>query len=211
MRTPQKYLNNFKQGIITKEMLTFCLFSSNKRAKNYRDKIREYKRTLRNSFYSYDKYNYLENYTEKMKMYYSQKETMLSIVKPTCIHKEFAGYERIRIFDYDDDYDEYLESGQFVWQNSYFDNDIGREVYFGDIEDKSKPKYRWYVFYDFKNGNSFHSPIEEKDISTKFKDLDIVEIDTLDTHGKDISELASTDFVKKIVNLIRNGNYQYVD
>lgn len=33
MRTPQKYLNNFKQGIITKEMLTFCLFSSNKRAK----------------------------------------------------------------------------------------------------------------------------------------------------------------------------------
>lgn len=212
MRTPQKYLNDFKQGIITKEMLTFCLFSSNKRAKNCRDKIREYKKTLKSSYYLYDKYNYLDNYTEKMKMYYFQKETMLSIVEPTCIHKEFAGYGRIRIFDYgEDDYDKYLESGQFVWQNSYFDNNIGREVYFGDIEDKSKPKYRWYIFYDFKNGYSFHSPIEEKDISTKFKDLDIVEIDTLDTHGKDISELASTNFVNKIVDLIRNGNYQYVD
>lgn len=28
---------------------------------------------------------------------------------------------------------------------------------------------------------------------------------------KDISELASTNFVNKIVSLIRNGNYQYVD
>lgn len=118
---------------------------------------------------------------------------------------------RSNIGDIKYDYDKYLESGQFVWQNSYFDNNIGREVYFGDIEDKSKPKYRWYVFYDFKNGYSFHSPIEERDISTKFKDLDIVEIDTLDTHGKDISELASTNFVNKIVDLIRNGNYQYVD
>ena len=52
MRTPQKYLNNFKQGIITKEMLTFCLFSSNKRAKNCRDKIREYKRTLTATIYT---------------------------------------------------------------------------------------------------------------------------------------------------------------
>lgn len=43
MRTSPKYLSDFKQGIITKEMLTFCLFSSNKRAKNCRDKIREYK------------------------------------------------------------------------------------------------------------------------------------------------------------------------
>ena len=163
MRTPQKYLNNFKQGIITKEMLTFCLFSSNKRAKNCRDKIREYKKTLKNSYYLYDKYNYLDNYTEKMKMYYFQKETMLSIVEPTCIHKEFAGYGRIRIFDYgEDDYDKYLESGQFVWQNSYFDNNIGREVYFGDIEDKSKPKYRWYVFMILKMDTHFIHQLRRK-------------------------------------------------
>lgn len=38
MRTPVEYTNNLKKGIITDQMLVDCLFSVNKRAKNWRDK-----------------------------------------------------------------------------------------------------------------------------------------------------------------------------
>ena len=49
MRTPKEYTNNIKNYIITKQMLLDCLYSSNKRAKNWRDKEREYR-------HSYDYY-----------------------------------------------------------------------------------------------------------------------------------------------------------
>lgn len=41
MKTPLEYTKNLKNKIITKQMLLDCLYSSNKRAKNYRDKERE--------------------------------------------------------------------------------------------------------------------------------------------------------------------------
>ena len=37
MRTPKDFSENIKNGIITTEMLNECLYSVNKRAKNYRD------------------------------------------------------------------------------------------------------------------------------------------------------------------------------
>ena len=43
MRTPAAYNNNLKNHIITMQMLVDCLYSSNKRAKNWRDKQREYR------------------------------------------------------------------------------------------------------------------------------------------------------------------------
>lgn len=44
MRTPAAWTKNIRNGIITDEMLEAALFSVNKRAKNYRDKKREYSR-----------------------------------------------------------------------------------------------------------------------------------------------------------------------
>ena len=41
MRTPKDFSENIKNGIITTEMLNECLYSVNKRAKNYRDAKRE--------------------------------------------------------------------------------------------------------------------------------------------------------------------------
>ena len=41
MKTPKIYQDNIKNRIITKQMLLDCLYSSNKRAKNWRDKERE--------------------------------------------------------------------------------------------------------------------------------------------------------------------------
>jgi hypothetical protein len=42
MKTPREYnTKSLKNGIVTKTMLSDCLYSVNKRAKNYRDRVRE--------------------------------------------------------------------------------------------------------------------------------------------------------------------------
>ena len=41
MKTPKEYRDNLLNHIITKQMLVDCLYSANKRAKNYRDKERK--------------------------------------------------------------------------------------------------------------------------------------------------------------------------
>ena len=41
MKTPKEYRDNLLNHIITKQMLVDCLYSVNKRAKNYRDKERK--------------------------------------------------------------------------------------------------------------------------------------------------------------------------
>jgi hypothetical protein len=51
MRTPKEYTKNLERRIITKEMLQDCLLSVNKRAKNCRDKEREYHNRYRHSQY----------------------------------------------------------------------------------------------------------------------------------------------------------------
>ena len=57
MKTPLEYTKNLKNHIITPQMLLDCLYSSNKRAKNWRDKEQEYREFYRSSRYSYDKYD----------------------------------------------------------------------------------------------------------------------------------------------------------
>ena len=47
MKTPKHYNDNLKNNIITEEMFSDCLYSVNKRAKNYRDKAHEYKHRYR--------------------------------------------------------------------------------------------------------------------------------------------------------------------
>lgn len=206
MKTPKEYTQNLKDKKITKSMLEDCLFSVNKRAKNMRDKVREYKRTIRNNRYLYDRYNYLEQYEGKRDMYYKQKETLLTVLKPVCIHKEFGGYSRIRIYDYEQEYIKNRKN--FVWQNCFLDRETGMEVWFGDVEDKEHPKYRYYLYYELGE-HSFHTPIDEKDIN-KY-DLDVIGIDTLDTHGEDIHDLVSAQFVRKVIALIKTKNYEYVN
>lgn len=70
-------------------MLCSALYSVNKRAKNYRDKKREYKH------YRYAKYDYAGQSEEKEKELYKLKSDLLTVLRPVCIHKEFIGYERV--------------------------------------------------------------------------------------------------------------------
>lgn len=109
MRTPKEYTENLKRGIITEAMLQDCLFSVNKRAKNYRDKEREYRNRYRsNYYYRHDIYNNEERYRTKKNEYYAQKDLLLTILSPVCIHKELIGYERKRIYDYEKEYSRHV-------------------------------------------------------------------------------------------------------
>ena len=205
MKTPKEYVDNLNKGIITKQMLSDCLYSCNKRAKNCRDKERDYRERYRHNFYAYDKYDTEERYRKKKDEYYAQKDALLAVIQPICIHKE--GYDqKTRVYDYEEKYDDLFEEGNYFHSNSYYDKDLNEEVFFIDTYIKA---YRYYLFYDLGLGHTFHTPIESYDIS-KY-DLPVVEIDELTTFGDSIERLVSNQFTDKVLNLIRSGNYKLVD
>lgn len=90
MKTPPEYTKNLKKKIITEQMLSDCLFSVNKRAKNYRDQAQKHK---------FDYYGGASQRAE-MERYYGYKEQFLSFLEPICIHKQYTGQERRRVYDY---------------------------------------------------------------------------------------------------------------
>ena len=210
MRTPAAYNNNLKNHIITMQMLVDCLYSSNKRAKNWRDKQSDY--FCRRKYCGmYDKYGNEGNAREKKEEYYHQKEVMLSVLNPICIHKEHLrdDYAKERIYDYEDEYWEYKDKGIFIHTGSYYDKELRQEVEFGDIIAEVFPVYKYYLFYDVGSSHTFHTPIKEEDVS-KY-DLPVVEIDKLDTRGYDIADLLSNQFVKKVIELIMSEDFELVE
>lgn len=195
MRTPKEYMNNIKAGIITDKMLAESLFSVNKRAKNCRDKEREYRN-------SYDIYNNCEKYREQKEVYYRAKDKMLSLLSPVCIHKE-SFMKRTRIYDYEPYYWEELEQNKVVHTGEYFDKDLKEYVEFADVllEDA-----RYYLFYKI-GSYSFHSPIFEYELDN-YSELNTIKIDSLITNGKAISELLSTQFINKMLDVIQSGKFE---
>ena len=153
MRTPTMYTKNLKNHVITTQMLLDCLFSVNKRAKNYRDQERKY-RNMR-----YDYYDNEEKNRSKKEEYYHKKDLMLSIIEPVCIHREvFERSWRERIYDYEDEYWEF--KNEFVYTNGYWDNELKEYVEFGDVIREEKD-YRYYLFYDLGGNHTFHTPIDD--------------------------------------------------
>ena len=69
MITPKQYTKNLKDGIITTAMIEDCLFSVNKRAKNCRDKVNEYK-GWREQYRYLNIWNYVKNYYDRKDEYY---------------------------------------------------------------------------------------------------------------------------------------------
>ena len=86
MKTPKEYQDNLKKRIITEEMFTDCLYSVNKRAKNYRDKAREYKSRYRHSYIAVD-----SQYT-KMNEFYALKERFLTNSKKSSMTSISRGW-----------------------------------------------------------------------------------------------------------------------
>ena len=87
MNTPKNFIYNLKNGFITKDTLGFVIYSINKRAKNYRDKEREYRDYYKRNFYAYDKFGNEDRNEEKKLDMYKKKQYLLNFLIPIKIHK----------------------------------------------------------------------------------------------------------------------------
>lgn len=164
MSSPKKdWVKYLKNKTITEEILSVSLYSANKRAKNCRDKIHEYRHC---GYYSQKLDKSIERYQAQMEKYYNMKDIMLSLLLPVGVH------------------------------TNYFDN--------GEEE--------LLLYYKTAYG-SYHQPIREEDIkNVKFKGS-VPEKKTLDsfkTHGADINDLVSAQFVNKVCELIKTDDFSYV-
>ena len=185
MKPTKDYIKNINRRTITTQMLEDCLYSVNKRAKNCRDKVNEYK-GWREQYRNLNIWNYVKKYYDKKDEYYAEKEVLLKLLKPYCIHVEKAEF----------------------WH------------------DFKKSKYnKYYLFYKMPH-RSFHTPLdfinrEHRDwndedklrwIGENYGELPIVKLtDNILTQGHDVGDLISCQFVKKVIDLIKRGNYTYIE
>lgn len=204
METPKEYSKNLKNKILTTDMLVDCLFSVNKRAKNCRDKEREYRDKNRNHYYT-DKYNTEEKYRKKKEEYYSQKEKILSLFTPDCIHEE-TQTKRVRIYDYEVGYETNYTIDDVVYSGHFFNRETNEYVCFDDV---MLPCTHYYLFYDFGKC-SFHTPIDHS-LVKNYPELEVKNIGSLMTYGKNIDVLLSTHFVNKVIAMIEGKDYTYLD
>ena len=207
MRTPKKYSDLIKNKEITNKIIAECIYSVNKRAKNYRDKMEDYKQA---GFYKY-KENSIENAKEQKEKFYSMKEDLLLNFRPKLIHKQYAGEKKQRVYSYQKNYEKlYNEKrNDIVWENSYYDYDRNKEVEFFDYSLGEK-KYLYFLYYEIGE-YSFHTPITEER-AEKNTQLEIKEIDeNFQTHGADIVDLLSTQFVQKVIDLLDSGDYTIIE
>lgn len=207
MRTPKRYTDLIKNKKITNQIIAECIYSVNKRAKNYRDKIKDYKQ---GGFYKYKEDN-IENAKEQKEKYYSMKEDLLLNFSPKLIHKKYDGEKIQRVYSYQKNYTK-LYNGKrndIVWENSYYDYDRNKEVDFFDYSLGEK-KYLYFLYYEIGE-YSFHTPITEERVE-KNTQLEIKEIDeNFQTHGADIVDLLSTQFVQKVIDLLDSGDYTIIE
>ncbi len=207
MRTPKRYTDLIKNKKITNQIIAECIYSVNKRAKNYRDKIEDSNQA---GFYKYKEINN-EKAKEQKERYYSMKEDLLLNFSPKLVHKQYVGEKRQRVYSYQKNYEKlYNEKrNDIVWENSYYDYDRNKEVEFFDYSLGEK-KYLYFLYYEIGE-YSFHTPITEER-AEKNTELEIKEIDeNFQTHGADIVDLLSTQFVQKVIDLLDSGDYTIIE
>ena len=207
MRTPKRYTDLIKNKKITNQIIAECIYSVNKRAKNYRDKIEDSNQA---GFYKYKEINN-EKAKEQKERYYSMKEDLLLSFSPKLVHKQYVGEKRQRVYSYQKNYEKlYNEKrNDIVWENSYYDYDRNKEVDFFDYSLGEK-KYLYFLYYEIGE-YSFHTPITEERAEKNTK-LEIKEIDeNFQTHGADIADLLSTQFVQKVIDLLDIGVYTIIE
>jgi hypothetical protein len=95
MKTPKSYIENLDNGIVTEKMLCDVLYSYNKRAKNWRDKKRQYKYS-----YAANSYVWFNTALDNEKKYYEYKSELLNLIEPECIHEEILENEYETIYQY---------------------------------------------------------------------------------------------------------------
>jgi hypothetical protein len=170
METPRAWKKNLEAGILTLEMVEACLYSINKRAKNYRDLARKYRHSGVPRIYVQD---YIDSAEENEIELYKMKDLLLkTLFSPSCIHKQT--HHR---------YDEY-----------------------GDVYDVDE----YFLFYELPNC-TFHLPIDELELEEwEAKGVRLEKEVELKTTGENPVRLVSRQFCKKVVELVKSGNYKFI-
>lgn len=207
MKTPNLYKELINEKKITNEIIAECIYSVNKRAKNYRDKIKEYKNGRSHQHLESN----IEKAEEEMGKYYQLKEEFLKVFTTNLIHKQFIGEKKKRVYSYEKNYEKLLKekTNDIFWKNSYYDYDKDMEIEFFDYHLGTK-KYLYFLYCEIGE-YSFHSPVSEK-IAESNTELEIQEIDeNFKTHGSKNEGLLSMQFVKKVLELLQSEDYTIVD
>ena len=207
MKTPKLYNDLINEKKITNEIIAECVYYVNKRAKNYRDKIKEYKNGRSHQHLESN----IEKAEEEMGKYYQLKEEFLKVFTPNLIHKQFIGEEKKRVYSYEKNYEKLLKekTNDIFWKNSYYDYDKDMEIEFFDYHLGTK-KYLYFLYCEIGE-YIFHSPVSEK-IAESNTELEIQEIDeNFKTHGSKNEGLLSMQFVKKVLELLQSEDYTIVD
>ena len=207
MKTPKLYNDLINEKKITNEIIAECVYYVNKRAKNYRNKIKEYKNGRSHQHLESN----IEKAEEEMGKYYQLKEEFLKVFTPNLIHKQFIGEKKKRVYSYEKNYEKLLKekTNDIFWKNSYYDYDKDMEIEFFDYHLGTK-KYLYFLYCEIGE-YSFHSPVSEK-IAESNTELEIQEIDeNFKTHGSKNEGLLSMQFVKKVLGLLQSEDYTIVD
>lgn len=207
MKTPKLYNDLINEKKITNEIIAECVYYVNKRAKNYRDKIKEYKNGRSHQHLESN----IEKAEEEMGKYYQLKEEFLKVFTTNLIHKQFIGEKKKRVYSYEKNYEKLLKekTNDIFWKNSYYDYDKDMEIEFFDYHLGTK-KYLYFLYCEIGE-YSFHSPVSEK-IAESNTELEIQEIDeNFKTHGSKNEGLLSMQFVKKVLELLQSEDYTIVD
>lgn len=208
MIVPNSFKNNLNQNIITEDMLEAALYSVNKRAKNYRDKKRDSIKYCNSKKYK----NYLQNKETEM---YLKKLTLLTLLKPVCIHKEFLKNKTTRVYNKNISQIDYLNKikqlDNKIVNFGYYYTPGHEKIDFFDWEDKTKPIYNYYLFYQTKN-YSYHTPIDESQIEfyKSLYNISIMNINKLDTHGDKNKNLLPMNLVNQMVDIINSKNFIFI-
>lgn len=202
MRTPKEYQAAAKNENLPLELIGDVIYSFNKRAKNMRDKEREYRnRGYRVS--SGDKYDSEGSYCEKKETYYEKKEQMLSFFTPSCIHvtkrKMTRTIDEKEIMDYEA-LEGYQELNSFAkWDAEYMDYVRRVRITFTETD--------YYEYYEI-GPHTFHRPIDYIPANNA---LPIVNLNELTTFGEDIGNLLSVQFCDKILQGLISGQYRIIN
>lgn len=196
MKPPKEYLKNLKHHTITEKMLSDCIYSINNRALNSRDN--EYKYT----HYVPDPYGNVNKYRKKKLEYYSMKKVLLSVLEPSQIQKGEV-LQRKRTYDYEEGYEEILESGNYVNNSCFYDPDRKEHV---EFVVQMIPQTVYYLVYQVGNC-SFRLPIQQSDVIRR-PDLDVKDAGRIPPVYGDITvDMLSVQFVEKVLKLVKSGNY----
>lgn len=196
MKPPKEYLKNLKNHTITEKMLSDCLFSINNRALNSRDNEHKY------THYIPDPYGNANKYRKKKQEYYSMKKVLLSILEPSHIQKGEV-LQRKRTYDYEEGYEEILESGNYVNNSGFYDPDRKEHV---EFVVQMIPQTVYYLVYQVGNC-SFRLPIQQSDVIRR-PDLDVKDAGRIPPVYGDITvDMLSVQFVEKVLKLVKSGNY----